>query len=57
MNSDDGRAAREHERRERLAISLRENLKRRKAQQRARAGAAAPEPPKDPPGTPAAGEG
>ena len=57
MNSDDGRAARELKRHERLAASLRENLKRRKAQQRARAGAAAPEPPKDPPGTPAAGEG
>ncbi len=57
MNSDDGRAARELKRRERLAASLRENLKRRKAQLRARAGATAPEPPKDPPGTPAAGEG
>ncbi len=55
MNSDDGRAARELKRRERLAASLRENLKRRKAQLRARAGATAP--PKDPPGTPAAGEG
>jgi hypothetical protein len=55
MNPDDERAAQEFKRRERLAASLRENLKRRKAQQRARAGAAAP--PKDPSGPPGKGEG
>lgn len=57
MNPDDERAAQEFKRRERLAASLRENLKRRKAQQRARAGAAAPTPPKDPSGPPGKGEG
>ena len=57
MNSDDERAARELKRRERLAASLRENLKRRKSQKRARAGATAPEPQKRPPGPTEAGEG
>jgi hypothetical protein len=57
MHSDDERAAQEIRRRERLAASLRENLKRRKAQSRARAGAAAPVAPKDPSGSPGKGEG
>ncbi len=57
MNSDDERAARELKRRERLAASLRENLKRRKAQQRARAGATAKPPQECPPGPNEAGEG
>ena len=38
MASDNGRETAERRRRERLAASLRENLKRRKAQQRGRAG-------------------
>jgi hypothetical protein len=38
MNSVEERAARERKKRERLAASLRETLKRRKAQQRSRAG-------------------
>jgi hypothetical protein len=38
MASDNGREIAEKRRRERLAASLRENLKRRKAQQRGRAG-------------------
>ena len=37
MASDDGRETGEKRRRDRLAASLRENLKRRKAQQRGRA--------------------
>jgi hypothetical protein len=41
MASDNGRETGERRRRERLAASLRENLKRRKAQRRARAGNAA----------------
>jgi hypothetical protein len=57
MNSDDERGAQELKRRERLAASLRENLKRRKAQQRARAGATPPESQKRPPGPTEAGEG
>jgi hypothetical protein len=57
MNSDDERAAQEIRRRERLAASLRENLKRRKAQQRARAEVSASVAPKDPPGHPGKGEG
>ncbi len=57
MNSSDERAARDVKRRERLAASLRENLKRRKAQQRARAGATAKEPQERPPGPTEAGEG
>ncbi len=57
MNSDDVRAARELKRRERLAASLRENLKRRKVQQRARAHATAKPPQQCPPGTNEAGEG
>jgi hypothetical protein len=56
MNSDHDRAARERQRRERLAASLRENLKRRKEQQRARADAAAPRPPIIPPGSPETAE-
>jgi hypothetical protein len=56
MNSDDDRAAQELKRRDRLAASLRENLKRRKAQQRARAGAAGPRPPISPPGSPETAE-
>jgi len=41
MASDVGREIAEKRRRARLAASLRENLKRRKAQQRGRAGAGA----------------
>jgi hypothetical protein len=41
MASDDGRETGARRRRERLAASLRENLKRRKAQQRERATAGA----------------
>ena len=37
MGQDDGREVGEKRRRERLAAALRENLKRRKAQQRGRA--------------------
>ena len=37
MTRDDGREIGERRRRERLAAALRENLKRRKAQRRARA--------------------
>jgi hypothetical protein len=37
MGTDDARNDRQDKRRERLAVSLRENLKRRKAQQRSRA--------------------
>ncbi len=44
MASDDGREIAERRRRDRLAASLRENLKRRKAQQRGRAGAVARNP-------------
>ncbi len=57
MNSDDERAVREIRRLGRLAASLRENLKRRKVQQRARAGASLSVAPKDPPGVPGKGEG
>jgi hypothetical protein len=43
MGSDDGRQVGEKRRRDRLAAALRENLKRRKAQQRGRTnGAGAP---------------
>ena len=42
MSPDERRAATEDRRRARLAASLRENLKRRKAQSRARAAEAAP---------------
>lgn len=42
MTRDDGRDIGEKRRRERLAAALRENLKRRKAQQRGRAVAGAP---------------
>jgi hypothetical protein len=42
MASDDGRETGEKRRRERLAAALRENLKRRKAQQRGRSGRNAP---------------
>ena len=44
MASDNGRGIAERRRRERLEASLRENLKRRKAQERGRAGAAAVRP-------------
>jgi len=48
MASDDGRETGERRRRERLAASLRENLKRRKAQQRGRTvGGAEASPPKN----------
>jgi len=40
MNGDHGRATGEERRRERLSASLRDNLKRRKAQTRGRAAAA-----------------
>ena len=50
MASDDGREIAERRRRDRLAASLRENLKRRKAQQRGRAGAVAPNPEGSPEG-------
>jgi hypothetical protein len=43
MSSDAGRGAKNEEQRRRLAASLRENLKRRKAQQRARAAAERPQ--------------
>ena len=43
MGANVEREAREQKRRERLAASLRENLKRRKAQQRGRAALDAPE--------------
>ena len=42
MASDDGRETGEKRRRERLAAALRENLKRRKAQQRGRSGRNSP---------------
>jgi hypothetical protein len=42
MASDGGREIGERRRRDRLAAALRENLKRRKAQQRGRAVGAAP---------------
>ncbi|MGA8447881.1 MAG: hypothetical protein WB766_22245 [Roseiarcus sp.] len=42
MSPDERQAATEDRRRARLAASLRENLKRRKAQSRARAAEAAP---------------
>ena len=42
MSPDEQQAAIEDRRRARIAASLRENLKRRKAQSRARAAAAAP---------------
>jgi hypothetical protein len=42
MSPDEQRAATEERRRARLAASLRENLKRRKAQSRARAAEGAP---------------
>jgi hypothetical protein len=42
MGANVEREAQEQRRRERLAASLRENLKRRKAQQRGRAGLDAP---------------
>jgi hypothetical protein len=38
MNPDDAGKAREDQRRQRLSAVLRENLKRRKAQQRSRSG-------------------
>jgi hypothetical protein len=44
MRANVEREAQERKRRERLAASLRENLKRRKAQQRGRAGQDAPAP-------------
>ena len=47
MGRDEGREVGEKRRRERLAAALRENLKRRKAQQRGRAVKA--EPPTDEP--------
>ena len=56
MTSDAERSAELSRRRERLAASLRENLKRRKAQQRARAGAEPREAP-DPTGPASAREG
>jgi len=58
MDSVSERSDEQRRRRERLAASLRENLKRRKAQQRARAGAAPLQPRQDPAGpTSGAGEG
>jgi hypothetical protein len=52
ISPDERRAATEDRRRARLAASLRENLKRRKAQSRARAAEAAPTdgPVEPPPG-------
>jgi hypothetical protein len=44
MSANVEREAQERKRRERLAASLRENLKRRKAQQRGRAAQDAPAP-------------
>ena len=44
MSGNAEREAQERKRRERLAASLRENLKRRKAQQRGRAAQDAPAP-------------
>jgi len=44
MSANVEREAQERKRRERLAASLRENLKRRKAQQRGRAAQDTPEP-------------
>ena len=57
MDSNSERAREQRERRQRLATSLRENLKRRKAQQRAREGAPPPDARQDPRGAPGAGEG
>jgi hypothetical protein len=48
MASDNGREVAEKRRRDRLAASLRENLKRRKTQQRDRAGLIARSPEEDP---------
>ena len=53
MHSDEPRAKREDLRRVRLAASLRENLRRRKAQSRARQGEVQPA---DGPAGPASGE-
>jgi hypothetical protein len=54
MSPDEQQAATEDRRRARLAASLRENLKRRKAQSRARSAEAAPsaEPAERTPGNP-----
>ena len=48
MAQDDGREIGERRRRERLAVALRENLKRRKAQRRARAAKGEAAPPDGP---------
>lgn len=55
MTRDDGREIGERRRRERLAAALRENLKRRKAQRRARVATGEAAPPGAP--APTASEG